>query len=204
MRQKKYELCRFLSILQKFIENTIIFIFSDKLTEKYSISPSFNLKPQVDEIISLGDNMIVKNFKRSRENMELTQNDIAKLFGINHTTVSGWETGKDTIPIRRLIEYANHFNYSLDYLFGITTTNIDYEPIIIDLNVISNKLLLLRTKNNKTQKEVAEKLNTTQSTYSHYENKVNLIPTSFLFNLTTIYSFFSIDDLFDRKKKNKP
>ena len=34
--------------------------------------------------------------------------------------VSGWETGKDTIPLKRLIKYANHYNLSLDYLFGLT------------------------------------------------------------------------------------
>ncbi len=95
--------------------------------------------------------MIVKIFKRSRENLELTQDDIEKLLGLHFSTISGWECGKDIIPIRQLIKYANHFNFSLDYLFGITTYNtIDYEPIIIDLKVISKNLRLLRKQNNMT------------------------------------------------------
>lgn len=58
--------------------------------------------------------MIIKNFKNSRENIDIKQKDIAEFFNLNFTTISGWETGKDTIPLRRLIEYANHYNFSLD------------------------------------------------------------------------------------------
>ena len=64
--------------------------------------------------------MIVKNLKESRERLDLKQVDIAKIFPVTKYTVSGWETGKDTIPLRRLIQYANHYNYSLDYLFGLS------------------------------------------------------------------------------------
>ena len=58
--------------------------------------------------------MIIQNFKYSREELDLKQKDIAEMFGVHFTTVSGWETGKDTIPIERLVDYANRFHYSLD------------------------------------------------------------------------------------------
>lgn len=145
--------------------------------------------------------MIIKNFKESREILDLKQKDIADYFSVHFSTVSGWETGKDTIPLERLIEYANHFGYSLDYLFGITRYNIKYEPLIIDLELIAKNLRLLRKHNKMTQTEVAEKINTTQASYAHYENAVNLIPTAFLFNLTRIYKYFSIDELLGRKKQ---
>ena len=61
--------------------------------------------------------MVIKNFKSSRENLELKQKDIADLFNLHFSTISGWETGKDTIPIERLIDYANEYSLSLDYLF---------------------------------------------------------------------------------------
>ncbi len=70
--------------------------------------------------------MIIKNFKNSRENIDIKQKDIAEFFNLNFTTISGWETGKDTIPLRRLIEYANHYNFSLDYLFGITNKMMNH------------------------------------------------------------------------------
>lgn len=123
--------------------------------------------------------MVVKNLRESREMLDIKQKEIAELFNVHFSTISGWETGKDTIPLERLIEYANHFNYSLDYLFGFMRNN---NP-------------------NLTQKDVAKSLNTNQAAYAHYENAIYLIPTTFLFNLTKIYKPFSIDELLGRRKK---
>ena len=152
----------------------------------------------------MGDTtMIIKNLRESRELLDIKQKDVANLFKVNFTTVSGWETGKDTIPLKRLIAYANHYNYSLDYLFGLTRRNdSNYEELIIDLEIIAKNLRILRKKNKMTQKDVAEKINTTQASYSHYESATNLIPTTFLYNLTVIYKPFSIDALLGRKKNS--
>ena len=134
--------------------------------------------------------------------MDLKQKDIAEMFGVHFATVSGWETGKDTIPLERLMEYANRFNFSLDYLFGITKQNdTSYLPLEIDLNVIAQNLRKIRKSHNLTQEDVAKKINTSQASYAHYENSVNLIPTTFLYNLTDIYKPFSIDKLLGRKKQ---
>ncbi|MBR6136989.1 MAG: helix-turn-helix domain-containing protein [Bacilli bacterium] len=144
--------------------------------------------------------MIIQNFRSSRENLELKQKDIADLFNLHFSTVSGWETGKDTIPIERLIDYANEYSLSLDYLFGIITTNKKYYPIKLDLLQLAHNLTELRLQNKYTQVEVAKKLNTSQSAYSHYETATNLIPTTFVYGLTKIYKPFSIDELFGRKQ----
>lgn len=134
--------------------------------------------------------------------MDLKQKDIAEMFGVHYATVSGWETGKDTIPLERLIEYANRFNFSLDYLFGITKQNdTSYLPLEIDLNVIAQNLRKIRKSHNLTQEDVAKRINTSQASYAHYENSVNLIPTTFLYNLTDIYKPFSIDKILGRKKQ---
>ena len=144
--------------------------------------------------------MILKNFRASREDLDLRQKDVAELFELHCSTVSGWETGKDTIPIERLIDYANEYSLSLDYLFGIISKNVEYYPIDVDLSVVAKNLTELRIKNKYTQTGVAKKLNTTQPAYSHYENALYIIPTSFLYGLTKIYKPFSIDELFGRKK----
>lgn len=146
--------------------------------------------------------MIIKNLRYSRENLDIKQKDVAEYFNVNYSTVSGWETGKDTIPLKRLIEYANHYNFSLDYLFGLTKRNeTNYKKITINLDVIATNLRTLRKKNGMTQEEVAKKINTSQASYAHYETAVNLIPTTFLFSLTKIYKPFSIDALLGRKKQ---
>lgn len=144
--------------------------------------------------------MIIQNFKSSRENLDLKQKDIAEFFNLHFSTISGWETGKDTIPIERLIDYANEYSLSLDYLFGIITTNKKYYPIKLDLLQLAHNLTELRLQNKYTQVEVAKKLNTSQSAYSHYETATNIIPTAFVYGLTKIYEPFSIDALFGRKK----
>ena len=113
--------------------------------------------------------MIVQNFKYSREELDLKQKDIAELFNVHFSTVSGWETGKDTIPIERLVDYANHFNYSLDYLFGITKSNESYAPLKLNLNVIAKNLRKIRKKNNLTQTELAEKIGISQKHLSDIE-----------------------------------
>lgn len=92
---------------------------------------------------------------------------------------------------------------SLDYLFGIISKNEKYYPLDFDLDLLAKNLTELRLKNKVTQSFVAKRLNTSQSAYSHYENALNVIPTSFIYGLTKIYKPFSIDELFGRKKVNK-
>ena len=152
--------------------------------------------------LQLGDEaiMIVRRLRESRELLDLKQNELTVFFGVTYSTISGWETNKDTIPLRQLIKYANKYNYSLDYLFGLTNTNEKYKPIDIDLVLIGNNLRKIRKSNGKTQQNIADVLNTSQSAYAHYENAHNLIPTTFLFSLSTIYKNFSIDEILGRKK----
>lgn len=145
--------------------------------------------------------MIVQNFKYSREELDLKQKDIIEIFGVHFTTVSGWETGKYTIPIERLVDYANCFHYSLDYLFGLTRHNEIYFPLTLDLDVIAKNLQTIRKKNNLKQDQLSKKNNNTQASYSHYENAANMIPKIFLYNLTKIYKPFSMDGLLGRKKQ---
>lgn len=144
--------------------------------------------------------MIVEKLRESRESLDIKQKDIAKLFSVHFTTVSGWENGNDTIPLARLIIYANYFNFSLDYLYGLTKHNQKYEKIIVNLDNIAKNLKALRKANNMTQTEVCKRLNIAHSSYSDYETGKRLISTTTLYALTTIYKPFSIDAIFDRKK----
>lgn len=145
--------------------------------------------------------MIIKNFKYTREGLDLKQKDLTTLFGVSCSTISGWETGKDTIPLKHLITYANTYNFSLDYLFGLKETNEEYYPLEIDLKLIGKNLRIIRKQNNKTQKDIARILNTSASGYAHYEIARNLISTSFLYSLSLIYKDFSFDKILGRKVK---
>lgn len=145
--------------------------------------------------------MLEKRLKETREKLELKEKEIALILGVSNKTVSGYETGYDTIPTKNLINYANAFNLSLDYLFGLTDENKLYQPIIIDKRAIGQNLKELRRINNKTQEYVANKINIAVGAYSNYENGKYLISVRTLKGLIRIYNPFSIDKLFDRKVK---
>ena len=45
--------------------------------------------------------MIGNNLRYCREELEMTQKELGFVFGVHESTISGWETGKDTIPLRK-------------------------------------------------------------------------------------------------------
>lgn len=145
--------------------------------------------------------MKVKRLRETRENLDLKQIDLTDLFGVTYSTISGWETGKDTIPLKQLIKYANKYNYSLDYLLGLTDKNIEYKDLKINLNTLATNLRKKRKQYGKTQQQIANIINTSQSSYAHYENARYLMPLNFLYNLSKIYNDLSIDEILGRKKK---
>lgn len=147
--------------------------------------------------------MIVQRLKETRERKDKKQKEIAKLLGVTYSTVSGWETGKDTIPLKYLIKYANTYNYSLDYLFGLTKENKNYEKFEINLKEIAINLKKIRKEHGLTIKEVAESLNYSTPCYGHYESGRTLISTTFIFSLSKLYNNYSIDELLGRKIKKK-
>lgn len=61
----------------------------------------------------------------------------------------------------------------------------------------------LREDNDLTQKQLAEHLNTSQRTYSRYENGEHNIPTEILIELADYYSV-SVDFLLDRTTQKEP
>lgn len=144
--------------------------------------------------------MIVANLRASRENMFLKQKDISKIFGNNPSTISGWETGKDTIPLEKLVYYANYYKFNLDYLFGLENKNNYIGPIVINKKNIGSNLKQYRKNTGLTQVQVAALINISQGTYSDYESGTKLIKTIPLYSLSTIYKDFSFYKIFDLKR----
>ena len=59
--------------------------------------------------------------KKTRENKELTQQELANIIGVSRSTYAGWENGIDTIPLSRLNDLCNYLDISLDYMCGISS-----------------------------------------------------------------------------------
>ena len=47
--------------------------------------------------------MKFEKIRKIRKQKKLKQRDLAKILNVERSTYSGWETGKDTIPLRKLI-----------------------------------------------------------------------------------------------------
>lgn len=63
--------------------------------------------------------MILPRLRDLREDHDLTQKDVAKYLGIQQTTYSKYELGKINIPLDLLINLANLYHVSVDYILGL-------------------------------------------------------------------------------------
>ena len=67
--------------------------------------------------------MIDNNLKYCREELEMTQEELGYVFGVSRKTLSGWETSSNIIPFSKLIKFCNLYDYSLDFVMGLTRNN---------------------------------------------------------------------------------
>ncbi len=57
-----------------------------------------------------------------REDMDLTQEDIAELLGVSRATVNRYENNLYDVKLRYAIKLSKIYNVSLDYLAGLKKT----------------------------------------------------------------------------------
>ena len=66
--------------------------------------------------------MIADRIKTLREQQNKTQSDLAKQLGITRSSVNAWEMGISAPSTQYIVELANIFHVSTDYLLGVNTT----------------------------------------------------------------------------------
>lgn len=139
------------------------------------------------------------NLKYCRENLEMTQEELGYVFGVHKTTISGWETGKDIIPLKKLIKFCDMYNYSVDFAMGLTRDNIEYQKTKIDKVIVGQNLKKIRKSLNLSQEQIAEECAIYQTTYSNYETGLYLISTIALYTICKKHKI-SADLILGRKK----
>lgn len=123
-------------------------------------------------------------FRLIREKNELTQKRLANILGISKTNYNYFENEERFIPLKHLNNYCNEFNVSMDYLYGLTDVNVVCKnKVILDKKIIGERIKKVRTDHYLTQKQLADLINTSQSTICSYEKGDTLILTSFLIEL---------------------
>lgn len=63
--------------------------------------------------------MIAEKIKDLREKLNLTQSALAKQLGITRSSVNAWELGISVPSTQYIVELANIFHVSTDYLLGV-------------------------------------------------------------------------------------
>lgn len=137
--------------------------------------------------------------KEIRNNKNLIQDEVATFLGISQETYSKYERQINDMPLSKLNKLSCEWKYSIDYLLGLTKEN-KYNNVFKEINrtVTGQRLKNFRKHFKLTQVELANFLNTTQSTISAYENGETLILTSFALQISQKYNV-SIDYLCGRK-----
>lgn len=68
--------------------------------------------------IKLNKNIIGKNLRRLRKELNLTQEDLADVLNTSHSTISAYESGKTTLLTAFAFQICTKYRISLDWLCG--------------------------------------------------------------------------------------
>lgn len=61
-----------------------------------------------------------ERMRELRQDLDLSQEKIAKMLGVAQTTYSQYELDKRSIPIVYLVALCKFYNVSADYMLGLT------------------------------------------------------------------------------------
>ncbi len=125
---------------------------------------------------------MLNRMKEIRESNDKKQREVAEALGIKRSTYAVLENTYNIMPLKRLNDFANYFNVSLDYTLGLTDAET-YKNIKpdIDYDKIKYRLRVIRKMNNYTQSKLAKFLNTSPSVWCEYEKGRYLISTNFIY-----------------------
>lgn len=66
--------------------------------------------------------MVAERIKSLREEMGYTQSELSRLLGITRSSVNAWELGISVPSTQYIVELAQIFKVSTDYLLGVDHT----------------------------------------------------------------------------------
>ena len=95
--------------------------------------------------------MIADRIKHLRGQMDITQTELSKKLGITRSSVNAWELGISVPSTQYVVELAEIFKVSTDYLLGVKgTASVSVEGLSEqDVKLVNEVILHLRKKNNE-------------------------------------------------------
>ena len=92
--------------------------------------------------------MVADKIKALREQNGYTQSDLAKKLGITRSSVNAWEMGISVPSTQYVVELANIFKVSTDFLLGVkSTATVNVEGLSEkDVQLVNDVIAHLREK----------------------------------------------------------
>lgn len=124
-----------------------------------------------------------------RNTLSLSQQDVAKILGIERNTYSEYETEYTTIPINHLNKLCNYFNVSFDYIFNFSNTR-NYNANVLEINSIKagKRLKEIRKDYKYTQENFGSLFGIAKTTVCGYEHGARIISTTVLYDICKTYN----------------
>ena len=93
--------------------------------------------------------MVADRIKFLREQRQMTQADLSKRLGITRSSVNAWEMGISTPSTQYVVELADIFSVSTDYLLGVNTSaTVSVKGLTEnDVSLVYGLITHLRNKN---------------------------------------------------------
>ena len=118
-----------------------------------------------------------------REEIDIKSKDMASYLKVSQSVYSEWENNKARIPTSRIIQLADYFEVSIDYIFRRTNKRTKVKPSIVDLEKIGKRLREARIELNYSLRDLGDKVDLAFSSLSNYENGKLLIQSDILFEI---------------------
>lgn len=93
--------------------------------------------------------MIADKIKTLREQLRMSQSELARKIGITRSSVNAWEQGISVPSTSYIVQLSEIFKVSTDYLLGVdTSSSVSVVGLTNDdINFVCSTITYLRTKN---------------------------------------------------------
>ena len=143
-----------------------------------------------------------ERLKNIREDHDLSQKEMANILHVNRSTYSLWELGINIMPIKYISKFSDYFNYSIDYVLGLSNDkNNKYLKKGYNKKLIGKQLKIIRLQHKLSQENIANILNVSQACIARYEKGLIDISTSNMYKISKYFNY-SMNSLCC-KSKNK-
>lgn len=134
--------------------------------------------------------MMDTRLEQLREENELTKKSLSSILNVSDSIYARWESGKDIIPTRRLYQIANYYKVNIDYILKLTPKRITiHSDDEINMDLVASRVSEIRKDFNESLRTFADRLNTSNSTWSAYETGKVLILCAFLIEVCKITEY---------------